>query len=59
MKKNYRVLKKGVYGFAHINDAVYGYEKDRVDTNEENPKIVPQKGENDKIIPFLYHTYKG
>ena len=59
-KKTYRVLKKGIYGFAHINDPVYGCEKDRVvTTNEENPKIVPQKGEIDKIVSFFYHTYKG
>ena len=59
MKKIYRVLKKGIYGFAHINDPVYGCEKDRlVTTDEENPKIVPQKGETDKIVSFFYHTYK-
>ena len=59
-KKIYRVLKEGIYGFAHINDPVYGCEKDRVVTTDEgNPKIVPQKGENDKIISFFYHTYKG
>ena len=55
----YRVLKKGIYGFAHIKDPVYGCEKDRVvTTHEENPKIVPQKGEIDKIVSFFYHTYK-
>ena len=54
----YRVLKKGIYGFAEINDPVYGCEKDRVvTTNEENPKIVPQMGEIDKIVSFFYHTY--
>ena len=59
-KKIYRVLKKGVYGFAHISDPVYGCEKDRVIiTDEGNPKIVPQKGEIDKIVSFFYHTYKG
>ena len=48
------------YGFAHINDPVYGCEKDRVvTTDEENPEIVPQKGETDKIVSFFYHTYKG
>ena len=58
-KKIYQVLKKGVYGFAHINDPVYGCEKDRVvTTDEENPKIVPQKGEIDKIVSFFYHTFK-
>ena len=59
-KKIYRVLKKGLYGFAHINDPVYSCEKDRVVTTDEgNPKIVPQKGEIDKIVSFFYHTYKG
>ena len=59
-KNIYRVLKKGIYGFAHINDPVYGYEKDRVvTTDEENPKIVPQKGEIDKIVSFFYHAYEG
>ena len=39
---------------------MYGCEKDRVvTTDEENPKIVPQKGEIDKIVSFFYHTYKG
>ena len=34
----YRVLKKSIYGFAHISDPVYGCEKDRVVTaDEENP----------------------
>ena len=47
-KKIYRVLKKGIYGFAHISDPVYGCEKDRVITTDEgNSKIVPQKGEID------------
>ena len=59
-KNIYRVLKKGIYGFAHISDPVYGCEKDRVITTDEgNPKIVPQKGEIDKIVSFFYHTYKG
>ena len=59
-KKIYRVLKKGIYGFACINDPVYDCEKDRVvTTDEENPKIVLQKGEIDKIVSFFYHTYKG
>ena len=59
-KKICRVLKKGIYGFAHINDPVYGCEKDRVvTTDEENPKIVPQKGQIDKIVSFFYHKYKG
>ena len=59
-KKIYRVLKKGIYEFTHINDPVYGCEKDRVVTkDEENPKIVPRKGEIDKIVSFFYHTYKG
>ena len=58
-KKIYRVLKKGIYGFAHINDPVYGCEKYRVVTaDEENQNIVPQKGEIDKIVSFFYHTYK-
>ena len=58
MKKQvYRVLKKVVYEFARINDPVYGCEKDRVvTTDEENSKIVPQKGEIDKIVSFFYHT---
>ena len=30
-----RVLKKGIYGFAHINDPVYGCEKDRVVTTDK------------------------
>ena len=39
---------------------MYGCEKDRVVTkDEENPKIVPQNGEIDKIVSFFYHTYKG
>ena len=39
---------------------MYGCEKDRVVTTDEgNPKIVPQKGEIDKIVSFFYHTYKG
>ena len=58
-KKIYRVLKKVVYEFACINDPVYGCEKDRVvATDEENSKIVPQKGEIDRIVSFFYHTYK-
>ena len=59
-KKIYRVLKKGIYGFARINDPVYGCKKDRVvtDEDEENPKILPQRGEIDKIVSFFYHTYK-
>ena len=56
-KKVYRVLKKVVYEFVRINDPVYGCEKDRVVTiDEENSKIVPQKGEIDKIVSFFYHT---
>ena len=56
----YRVLKKGIYGFAYTNDLVYGCKKDRVvTTEEENPKIVPQKAEIDKMVSFFYHTYKG
>ena len=56
-KKVYRVLKKVVYESARINDPVYGCEKDRVVTiDEENSKIVPQKGEIDKIVSFFYHT---
>ena len=59
-KKLYRVLKKGIYGFAHINDSVYGCNKDLVvTTDEENPKIVPQNGEIDKIVSFFYHNYEG
>ena len=59
-KNIYWVLKKGIYGFAHINYPVYGCEKDCVvTTNEENPKIVPQKGEIYKIVSFFYHTYEG
>ena len=38
---------------------MYGCEKDAVTTDEENPKIVPQKGEIDKIVSLFYHTYKG
>ena len=49
-----------MYEFARINDPVYGCEKDRVfATDEENPKIAPQKGEIDKIVSSFYHTYKG
>ena len=34
--------------------------KRRITTaDEENPKIVPQTGEIDKIVSFFYHTYKG
>ena len=37
-----------------------GSEKDRaVTTDEGNLKIVPQKGEIDKIVSFFYHMYKG
>ena len=58
--KIYRVLKKGVYEFASISDPVYGCEKDRVvTTDEENPKIVSQKGQTDKTVSFFYHAYKG
>ena len=39
---------------------MYGCKKDRVvTTEEENPKIVPQKAEIDKMVSFFYHTYKG
>ena len=39
---------------------MHGSEKDRVVTTDEgNLKIVPQKGEIDKIVSFLYHMYKG
>ena len=39
---------------------MYGCEKDRaVTTGEENRKIVPQIGETDKIVSFIYHTYQG
>ena len=39
---------------------MYGCEKDRVvAADEKNPKIVPQKGEIDKIVSFFYNTYKG
>ena len=60
MKKKYWALKKVIYESACINDPVYGCEKVRVvTTDEENLKIVPQKGEIDKIVSFFYHTYKG
>ena len=37
-----------------------GCEKDgAVTTDEENKKIVPQKGGINKIVSFFYHTYKG
>ena len=56
----YRVLNKGLYGIAHINGPVYGCEKDCViTTDEENPKIITQKGETDKTVSFFYPTYKG
>ena len=59
-KNIYRVLKKDICEFARINDPVYGREKDRVVTrDEENPKTVPQKGDIDKIVSFFYHIYKG
>ena len=59
-KKKYWALKKVIYEFACINDPVYGCEKVRVvTTDEENLKIVPQKGEIDKIVSFFYHIYKG
>ena len=59
-KKICWVLKKGVYEFARISDPVYGCEKDRfVTRDEENKKVVPQKGEIDKTVSFFYHTYKG
>ena len=58
-KKIHRVLNKGIYGFAHINYPVYSCEKDRVvTTDDENKKIVPQKGEINKIVSFFYHTYR-
>ena len=38
---------------------MYGCEKDVVTIDEENPKIVPQKDDIDKIVSFFYHTYKG
>ena len=42
------------------NDPVYGCENDRTTIkDEENPKIVPQTGETDKIVSFFYHTYNG
>ena len=53
-KKIYRVPKKGLYEFPHINDPVYGCEKDGVvTTDEEKPKKITQKGEIDKIVSFL------
>ena len=59
-KQIYRVLKKVICEFARINDPVYDCIKDRVvTTDEENPKIIPRKGEIDKIVSFFYHTYKG
>ena len=55
MKKIYRILKKGIHGFVRINDPVYGREKDRVvTTDEQNPKLVPQKGETDSFILLSY-----
>ena len=43
-KNIYLVLKKGIYEFARINDPVYSSEKALVvTTDEDNPKIVPQK----------------
>ena len=61
MKKYiYQIQKKGIYEFAHINDSVYGCKKDCVVTaNEENPKLVTQRDEMDKIVSFFYHIYKG
>ena len=54
-KKIYRLLKRDKYGFAHINDPVYGWEKDRVVIkDEEKPKIIPKKSEIDKIVSFFY-----
>ena len=45
MKKIYRVLKKGLYEFAHINNSMYGCEKDCVvTTDEKNPKKNNSKG---------------
>ena len=47
MKKIYLTLKKGIYEFPHINDRVYGCEKNHVvTTDEENPKIAPPEGWN-------------
>ena len=44
-----------MYGFAHINDPVYGWKKDRVVIkDEEKPKIIPKKSEIDKIVSFFY-----
>ena len=43
-----------------MNDPVYGCEKSRVvTTDEENPKIAPQQDEIDQIVSFFCHTYKG
>ena len=51
---------KKVYEYARINNSVYGCGKDCVvTTDEENSKIVPQKGEINKTVSFFYHTYKG
>ena len=53
-KEIYRVPKKGLYEFAHINDPVYGCGKDGVaTTDEENPKKITQKEEIDQIVSFL------
>ena len=50
-KKKHHVLNKDIYGFAPINYPVYGFEKDRVVTaDDENQKVVPQKGEIDKRL---------
>ena len=58
-KNIYWVLKKSIYEFTHINYPVYSCEKDRVITTDEgNPKIVPQKGEIDKIVSFFYYSIK-
>ena len=50
----------GIYEFAGINDPAYGCQKDRVfTTDEENPKIVPKKGEIDEIVSFVDYAYRG
>ena len=58
--KTFIGFHKKVYEYARINNSVYGCGKDCVvTTDEEDPKIVPQKGEINKTVSFFYHTYTG
>ena len=53
-KKKYWIIKKGSYDFAHVIYRFFFFK-----TDEGNSKIVPQKGEIDKIVSFFHHAYKN